>query len=250
MKDIRITLTIHDNYLFYGIEIAGNKKYKPIYQFGKNKMHGTFTDYCDTVINEVANKIAYRALMKLYSYQAEDKFRLMADNLTRTTKTDCPTKKDIVDHDGLDIVQTVKLAILILVDNGLVNNPNDINKYRSYIYRFVNWYSRRQAKSYNQSKSDSIESGQIDIEYIDNNFSDIENKAFYDGLIAFLKNELPNKANKENIIFSVIANCILGYTQAEIAKSLKVSQQMIAKYIKIGKESLQKHYQVFRTYIA
>jgi hypothetical protein len=246
-KNIKITVSIFENTFVFGTQTAKDSKrksWKKADIYGKRITEKTvFTDYLGAWIDSVSERIAYRALIKLYAWadsEHAEKFRRMADDIIKMHDANY----ELYDTDSMDIVQVVSESILRLVHLGLVNCPSDMVFYRSYVYKVVNRYAHQQARDYVQTDNMFDESDDItimDVQPASDSFTDIINDSFVQSVSSFLMDNLSAKCNKQNVILSVVLNCFMGWSQTDIAYGLMVSIPAVNKYLKMAMKCIKEN---------
>ena len=144
-----------------------------------------------------------------------------------------------IDFDCLDLVQECKLAIIELIDCGLVNSVSDIFDYSNYVYKKINQFIKNQKKHVVNGRHESIltvdENGNENIIPVPVFDKDIENVMEKDVILSVsecIKNNLDSRSNKENVLKVFYMSYVNELHDNEIAEKLSVSPVAVHKYKK------------------
>ena len=192
------------------------------------------------------NRETTRTRTTTYKYVDVDgkrtRIETIPETITENTKYGSVVDSEtdlIFDCDVADLIQESKLAILELIDCGLVNSVQDVFAFSSYVYRKINNFINAQKKHNVNGRHESIftvdENGNeniIPVPVIDKEIENVVSKDVILTVSSCIKNNLDKRSNKENVLKVFYMSYVNGLQNKEIAEKLSVSEMAITKYQK------------------
>lgn len=144
-----------------------------------------------------------------------------------------------------DLVQEASLAMIELVQSGIVNCPADMFEYRTYIYKKINSYiMNERSKTTNEVPyvrtvdKDGKEHIFTEKTFVDRRLAKIDKQSVIAEVEEALVKSLGKRTNKKNVLFTFQYVLLSGHSKVECASVLKIDEKQIRRYINLIKKAL------------